>query len=349
MWQSASHNGSERRFCSHYFISPAAMEMIQGIRTHLLGLLRASGFVHTKGSGDIRGVNTNSDNWPVVKAALSAGCYPNFVRIDREKNQLISKNERKIRFHPSSLLALDPITGNRGNPKAMLEGFPSDWFVYEELAKVGLVSGAKCCTMIHPISLGIFAGPTRLRASSAHELTGNSSEGVLEKESEPSDDEEGDGSDNFTLKIDDWISFRVRSPTSSLISQIRQKWHSLFLRRMTNPTRPATTSDDELVRTLAEVLMVEDQVIGLEQPVGVGQRPVPMNSEFCRPFSSAVINSPIQRAPCFRGGFRSGNQSAGARNGFQSAGINRGPASRDQQHNHGHGSNSGGFQPYRYF
>lgn len=326
------------------------MEMIHGIRTQLLGQLRASGFVRARGSGDIRDLNINSDNWPVVKAALSAGCYPNFIRIDRDKNQLMSKNERKIRFHPSSLLSLDPTSGTRGNPKKLLDAFPSDWFVYEELAKIGAVSGAKCCTTIHPISLGIFAGPSRL-LESTHESTRNSLNGVLDHES--SDDEPSDGNDTFTLKIDDWISFRVRSPTSELIAQIRQKWHSLFLRRMTNPAKPPTPSDEEVVRVLAEILMDEDQAIGLEQPAGVGQRPVPMNTEYCPPFSSAVFNSPISRAPNFRGQrapkqsprSSSGN-SAGSMNGFSTAGINGGPASRDHHHS-GHGSNNAGY--YRYF
>lgn len=351
-WQVAKNSGSERRFCSQYFINPAAMEMIHGIRTQLLGQLRASGFVRARGSGDIRDLNINSDNWPVVKAALSAGCYPNFVRIDRERNQLISKNERKIRFHPSSLLSLDPTSGNRGNPKKLLEGFPSDWFVYEELAKIGVVSGAKCCTTIHPVSIGVFAGPSRLRQS-ASEASGNSCEGVLDREdaSEEDDDREDDD-DIYTLKIDDWISFRVRSPTSILIAQIRQKWHSLFLRRMTNPSKPASASDEDLVRVLADILMAEDQAIGLEQPAGVGQRPVPMNTEYCPPFSSAVINSPIQRAPNFRGqrppkqSPRQSGSAVGVMNGgFPSAGINGGPASRDNQS--GHGSGSSGY--YRYF
>ena len=64
------------------------MEMIVGMRTQLLGQLRASGFVRTRGSGDIRDLNLNSENWAVVKAALTAGLYPNMIRVDREHSQL---------------------------------------------------------------------------------------------------------------------------------------------------------------------------------------------------------------------------------------------------------------------
>ena len=56
------------------------MEMVTGMRTQLLGQLRASGFVRAKGAGDIRDLNKNSENWAVVKAALTAGSYPHLAR-----------------------------------------------------------------------------------------------------------------------------------------------------------------------------------------------------------------------------------------------------------------------------
>jgi hypothetical protein len=64
------------------------MEIIVGMRTQLLGQLRASGFVRARGGGDIRDLNNNSENWAVVKAALCAGMYPNLIRVDREHMQL---------------------------------------------------------------------------------------------------------------------------------------------------------------------------------------------------------------------------------------------------------------------
>jgi len=60
------------------------------VRTQLLGQLRASGFVRARGGGDIRDLNSNSENWSVVKAALCAGLYPNILRVDRERSHLTS-------------------------------------------------------------------------------------------------------------------------------------------------------------------------------------------------------------------------------------------------------------------
>lgn len=87
-WQNARASGWERVFCEKYFISAPVMEMVIGMRTQLLGQLRASGFVRARGSGDMRDLNSNSENWAIVKAALTAGLYPNLMRVDREHSQL---------------------------------------------------------------------------------------------------------------------------------------------------------------------------------------------------------------------------------------------------------------------
>lgn len=83
-WQDARESKRERMYCEKNFISSAVLEMVVGMRSQLLGQLRASGFVRSRGSGDIRDINTNSENWAVVKAALTAGLYPNLIRVDRE-------------------------------------------------------------------------------------------------------------------------------------------------------------------------------------------------------------------------------------------------------------------------
>lgn len=87
-WQNARSNRYERSYCENNFVSSPVMEMVVGTRTQLLGQLRASGFVKARGPGDIRDLNTNSENWAVVKAALTAGLYPNLARVDREHRQL---------------------------------------------------------------------------------------------------------------------------------------------------------------------------------------------------------------------------------------------------------------------
>jgi hypothetical protein len=62
-------------------------------------------------------------------------------------------------------------------------------------------------------------------------------DGAVEVESDSEVEERPDGQ-NTTLKIDDWVVFRVDAEAAHLALQLRQKWHSLFLRRMRAPAKP---------------------------------------------------------------------------------------------------------------
>ena len=61
------------------------MEMIVATRNMLLSQLRQSGFLNHKPPHDIRYLNGNSDSWPIIKATLATGLYPNIAYFKREK------------------------------------------------------------------------------------------------------------------------------------------------------------------------------------------------------------------------------------------------------------------------
>ena len=87
-WQVAKTEGREGAFCRKFGTSASTLEMVTGMRSQLLGQLRAAGFVRPKGADDIRDLNRNSENWAVVKAALAAGAYPSIARLDRSAGVL---------------------------------------------------------------------------------------------------------------------------------------------------------------------------------------------------------------------------------------------------------------------
>ncbi|NWY15589.1 YTDC2 helicase, partial [Aphelocoma coerulescens] len=66
---------------------------------------------------------------------------------------------------------------------------------------------------------------------------------------------------------------------AGLLLQLRQKWHSLFLRRMRAPSKPWSQVDETTVRAITAVLSAEERSAGLQQPSGIGQRPRPVASE----------------------------------------------------------------------
>lgn len=282
-WQKACNDGWEKAFCDKYFISSSTMEMIVGMRTQLLGQLRASGFVRARGGGDIRDLNCNSDNWCAVKAALVAGTYPNLIRVDRDRMQLITQKESKVRFHPSSVLAEKPqspkVTVSAAHTETV-RSLPTDWLIYEEMTRSEHLAYARCCTLVTPITIAIFGGPSRLPLDAISETVCGTIADEYQGSNSDSEFEEKNEGQKAMLKLDDWISFRIDSEVAHLALQLRQKWHSLFLRRIRTPAKPWSQVDEAVVRSVISVISGEEQNLGLQQPAGIGQRPKPMSTDY---------------------------------------------------------------------
>ncbi|NWV44600.1 YTDC2 helicase, partial [Grantiella picta] len=214
-WQKARNDGWERAFCEKNFLSQATMEIIVGMRTQLLCQLRASGFVRARGGADIRDVNSNSENWAVVKAALVAGMYPNLVHVDRERLVLTGPKEKKMRFHPTSVLSqpqykkISPVNGQT----AAVQALPTDWLIYDEMTRAHRIANIRCCSVVTPITVALFCGPARL-PSNALEAS-SSCQGDANGSSD-SEMEDRTTSDLFLLKLDEWLHLRLDWKVSNL-------------------------------------------------------------------------------------------------------------------------------------
>ncbi|XP_068278683.1 3'-5' RNA helicase YTHDC2 isoform X2 [Nyctibius grandis] len=279
-WQKARSDGWERAFCEKNFLSQATMEIIIGMRTQLLGQLRASGFVRARGGADIRDVNTNSENWAVVKAALVAGMYPNLVHVDRENLVLTGPKEKKVRFHPTSVLSqpqykkIPPANGQA----AAIQALPTDWLIYDEMTRAHRIANIRCCSVVTPVTVSLFCGPARLPSNALQEPPSFRGDGVSNDNSD-SEMEDKTSANLALLKLDEWLHLKLDPEAAGLLLQLRQKWHSLFLRRMRAPSKPWSQVDETTVRAIVAVLSTEEQSAGLQQPSGIGQRPRPMTSE----------------------------------------------------------------------
>ncbi len=67
--------------------------------------------------------------------------------------------------------------------------------------------------------------------------------------------------------------------TAELLFGLRQRWQSLFLRRIRSPSKSCSQLDEATIRALVSVLSAEEQSAGLQQPTGIGQRPRPMTAD----------------------------------------------------------------------
>ncbi|CAH8483609.1 unnamed protein product [Schistosoma haematobium] len=438
-WQKSRSEGWEKAFCQEHFISTATFEIIIAIRTQLLGQIRASGFVKTKGSGDIRDLNSNSENWAVVKAAIVAGMYGNLAQVDRKNSclRIVNGNSSPVVLDPQSVIAT-----NSNGEEMNVNNLPCDWLFFNEvltltdpklhaspessnadhmaLKKLKVI---RCVSIVSPITVALMGGSIRVcpqiekeTHSIANDLNlktsleelqrqecknsvhkqevcsgiGNKNEdnagkacmnpkdrlendlnsnsvseinmiatSLLEnngqslyiqqktikqnpcsmlsdsdttrsssfKSSELDDSalkmlkhfnslHNSDCSDNvkslssqkqtklshpsveqpniesslstidqknnvvsFHLDPYKFLRFTVNSNEALMVTELRQKWHALFLRRLKNPGKQRSQQDEAVLKCLVNVLTNEEKALGLRQPFGVGARPRPMTVE----------------------------------------------------------------------
>uniref|UniRef100_A0A3B5MLE6 RNA helicase n=1 Tax=Xiphophorus couchianus TaxID=32473 RepID=A0A3B5MLE6_9TELE len=246
-WQKARSEGWERSFCERNFLSQSTMDMILGMRTQLLGQLRAIGFVRARGGSDIRDVNLNSENWAVVKAALVAGMYPNMVHVNKKTSLLSSNREKKVNFHPTSVLSqlqnFPPASSKSG------QTLPTDWLIYDEMSRGHRMASVRCCSVVTSITVAMFGGGTKLLSSTLHE-----SVSVFYSAENPLDDmSDSDTEELVEIKIDDWLVFGLERETAALVSELRQKWQNLFIKRIRCPSKPWSQQDEAVIQTLVSV------------------------------------------------------------------------------------------------
>ncbi len=91
--------------------------------------------------------------------------------------------------------------------------------------------------MVSALTVFLFAGHNRLPLEYVQESMQGSN---LTDELSDSENDEAAESNNATIRIDDWISFKTDSVLIQTLLQLRQKWSALFLRRLKTPGKPVT-------------------------------------------------------------------------------------------------------------
>ena len=77
----------------------------------------------------------------------------------------LSRKESKVRLHPTSAL-ID--LGGRNNDKLgpayknLISSLGSDWLVYDEMVRIGLVTHVRNITVVSPLTVLLLAGPMRI-------------------------------------------------------------------------------------------------------------------------------------------------------------------------------------------
>ncbi|KAM3567269.1 hypothetical protein VYU27_010582, partial [Nannochloropsis oceanica] len=122
-WQDAEVRGQGRDFAWRNFLSGPTLVMVADMRKQFFNLLKDAGLLPQFDSRTGVGreyYNAHARSWPVVKAALLAGLYPNVIRVDYGKKRptFFTQTDGTLKLHPSSINA--PPEGDRGPPSPVL-------------------------------------------------------------------------------------------------------------------------------------------------------------------------------------------------------------------------------------
>lgn len=244
LWSNLKRNHmNDRRFCEENFISSASMEHVRGIRAQIMSYLQSSGLTNA----GMQNLNVNSWKWPVVKACLGAGLYPNVARIDRSKKTMYSDIDRKLVFHMSSIMS------NR-NERSLdfVKNLPADWVVFEEKNRVGRTSMIRCNSLINSFSLSLTAGS----GLNIHVPT-NDDYGDWSDEEREAIDEVDDKT--LTFKIDSLVTFTTDKNNGEFIFHLRAKLDDMILRFLNTRNFVFEKGDDSLVTTIGRLLDIEEK------------------------------------------------------------------------------------------
>ncbi|XP_055694746.1 3'-5' RNA helicase YTHDC2-like [Lutzomyia longipalpis] len=278
-WLTHSARGPMKRFCEENFLSTGSMMTICGMRSQILGHLRANGLIKSKGKGNIHDLNQNSRHWAVVKACLVAGLYPNICTRDPATNVLRTEGVERVLPHPHGILGAK----HPAECKAKIGALPTDWVVFEEKVRVGRSAYINCNSVITPITVALFAGDIHI----SEEENLHPVERVESDSDRDSPTTMGGGggaaANEVMFHVNREIAFTLPEETAYLVFHLRQKLNYLLLMLIQNPdTFHLTTNGPHgiVLEAIVAVLMAEEKHYRFPIPEGIGQRPQGVPLEF---------------------------------------------------------------------
>ncbi|WKX89682.1 hypothetical protein Q1695_008934 [Nippostrongylus brasiliensis] len=254
-------------FCRTNYLSLPAMRMIAGIRRQLLIELRRVRVISYEGDAlnALRDAayNRYSSCWPMVQAAIVAGCYPGigFVRAGNKLKKIRTSTEAAATLHPSSVIKRQVLAASKRSEVINQyvaedsEDPTIEYLAFHELAKIDEGLTLRTVTVIPPCAVVLFAGSMRLKKSTIQNFD------ITDPDSGDEGDVDEEGPHDVVYPIEHWIGVRATYPDMKRLIQLRFKVMSYFLNVIHKPqilTNPQK-EDLDLLETLALVLKTDHQ------------------------------------------------------------------------------------------
>uniref|UniRef100_A0A182LXQ0 RNA helicase n=1 Tax=Anopheles culicifacies TaxID=139723 RepID=A0A182LXQ0_9DIPT len=235
-WLDIRSVAKRKELCNRLFLNHGKLTMVHDLRNKIHSHLCTIGIVKAHGTGYAQHLNEYSTNWSMVKCVLLVGLYPNVCYLEKYSNKLKTRFEKKIFIHPSSV-----VDAKKSKEETHPLSLPSEWITFEEKCKTGRASMIRCNTVVSPISIAMFAGPS----------TVDESECVANLE----DDDE-----QCRIVLDDWINLTANRNVVKSVLHVRQALNELFLKFIENPrAHQSSAAEHKLLECLGKILAAEDE------------------------------------------------------------------------------------------
>ncbi|XP_014504871.1 DExH-box ATP-dependent RNA helicase DExH6 [Vigna radiata var. radiata] len=237
-WNNSKKMGLEGRFCSRYFVSSSAMNMLSGMRRQLQAELIRNGFIHE----DVSSYSVNAHDPGVLHAVLVAGLYPmvgRFIPNKIGKRFIVeTAGGDKVRLHNHST-----------NFKLSFRKHLDDTLiVYNEITRSDVGMSIRNCTVVGQLPLlllstEIAVAPTDENDDDEDDAEGSEdevgSEDGMELDAKSSGDHEDklmSSPDNRVKVImDRWLYFRSTAIDVAQLYCLRERISAALLYKVTYP------------------------------------------------------------------------------------------------------------------
>ncbi|KAL4451226.1 hypothetical protein ABPG77_009298 [Micractinium sp. CCAP 211/92] len=263
-WKSAAARGTDRGYCSHNFLSPATMNMLDGMRSQLLSELVSRGFVQS-----LEAASTNAQRSDLVRAVLACGFYPHMGRLlplppnDRKaRTSVLTRKGEKVRVHPASVNAKLSVEAPRdGEPEFAAMVF------FDEITRGDAFMYMKSCTAMHPHPLLLVAAHVYI----AQDLQAEDEDGEEGVASAMGGVHLGDGAGGLPgpsghlqaatalLVVDRWLRFRVPFASVAQLMALRLRLAEAFAARVRHPAAPLPPLLEQALATAAQLFLCESE------------------------------------------------------------------------------------------
>lgn len=261
-WHEANEQGEGAQFADKHFLSHPVLTMVKSLREQMRSTLADAGFLGAEGTErDTWALNRNSHLWPVVRAALVAGMFPNAARI--------TVGGRRIRMHDRGG-AMAPFFGSMLTRGSKL---PHRWACFFAKVRHGACCEPNAATLTRllrllcpqartPTGVAMFdvsaCSPLPLLLLGA---TGPGATPLRDVMPQLASTE----IPRPFLGPANWVYFDVEEQDKPLLSDVREALWGYILRSLWHPTRQVLPEETQLVESVCRAIVADEEASVVEE------------------------------------------------------------------------------------